>query len=195
MTSRREKDETGEVKALRTCRRPEELVEAREDRECRTLGKARVSLPPELPDVGGSYCRHDLRSEEELHEEAPHTARAARRFTSSPAAATLYALRHSFGSHLRMAGVPLANIADLMGHKDLATTQIYAKVEMAQLRDAVSRLSSLALSPETVTCGPLEGGRSRKLLKEKSLEVGNADWLGGRDSNPDSAVQSRMSYH
>jgi len=28
-----------------------------------------------------------------------------------------------------MAGVSLADIADLMGHKDLATTQIYAKVE------------------------------------------------------------------
>jgi len=25
--------------------------------------------------------------------------------------------------------------------------------------------------------------------------VGNPAWLGGRDSNPDSAVQSRMSYH
>jgi site-specific recombinase XerD len=30
-----------------------------------------------------------------------------------------------------MAGVSLADIADLMGHKDLATTQVYAKVEQA----------------------------------------------------------------
>lgn len=42
-----------------------------------------------------------------------------------------------------MAGVPLANIADLMGHADLATTQIYAKVEMTHLREAVGRLSPL----------------------------------------------------
>ncbi len=42
-----------------------------------------------------------------------------------------------------MAGVPLAHIADLMGHKDLATTQIYAKVEVEHLREAVSRLSPL----------------------------------------------------
>jgi len=41
--------------------------------------------------------------------------------------ATLHSLRHSFGAHLRMAGVSLADIADLMGHKDLATTQINAK--------------------------------------------------------------------
>jgi integrase len=39
--------------------------------------------------------------------------------------ATLHSLRHSFGAHLRMEGVSLADIADLMGHKDLATTQIY----------------------------------------------------------------------
>ena len=34
---------------------------------------------------------------------------------------TLHSLRHSFGAHLRMAGVSLADIADLMGHKDLTT--------------------------------------------------------------------------
>src|SRR6185295_8677356 len=36
--------------------------------------------------------------------------------------------------------------------------------------------------------------RPRKLLKENGLEAGNLAWLGGRDSNPDSAGQSRMSY-
>jgi integrase/recombinase XerD len=121
--------------------------------------------------------------------------KVCRRAGITPAAATVHALRHSFGAHLRMAGVPLAEIADLMGHRDLATTQIYAKVQIEHLREAVSRLSPLVPSPETVTCGPLGEGRSRKLLKQKNLEAVNADWLGGRDSNPDSAVQSRMSYH
>ncbi len=132
----------------------------------------------------------------------PKLKKICRKAGITPAAATLHALRHSFGSHLRMAGVPLANIADLMGHKDLATTQIYAKVEMAQLRDAVSRLSPLIstgesdeVSPVCVTRAPFSPRGSRKLLKEKNLEAGNAEWLGGRDSNPDSAVQSRMSYH
>jgi integrase/recombinase XerD len=125
-----------------------------------------------------------------------------RRAGITPSAATLHALRHSFGSHLRMAGVPLANIADLMGHKDLATTQIYAKVEVEHLREAVSRLSSLVpereekkVSRKSVTPARLSPGRSRKLLKGNNLEAGNPAWLGGRDSNPDSAVQSRMSYH
>ncbi len=115
-----------------------------------------------------------------------------------PAAATVHALRHSFGAHLRMAGVPRANIADLMGHRDLATTHIYAKVQMEHLRSDVSRLSGLVAfpepSPKTVTPG-LSGGRgARKLLQEGDLADENLAWLGGRDSNPDSAGQSRMSY-
>lgn len=54
--------------------------------------------------------------------------------------ATMHALRHSFGAHLRMAGVSLADIADLLGHKDLATTQIYAKVHQEHLRGVVAKL-------------------------------------------------------
>src|SRR5260221_445862 len=55
--------------------------------------------------------------------------------------ATVHALRHSFGAHLRMAGVSLADIGDLLGHKDLATTQIYAKVHQEHLRGAISKLT------------------------------------------------------
>jgi integrase len=58
--------------------------------------------------------------------------------------ATVHALRHSFGAHLRMAGVNLADIADLLGHKDLATTQIYAKVQQEHLRNVISKLTPLA---------------------------------------------------
>ena len=95
-----------------------------------------------------------------------------------------------------MAGVPLANIADLMGHADLATTQIYAKVEMEHLRESVGRLSALVPewpSLKSVTPGGDEEGDDSKLLEEKDLEGEFPVWLGGRDSNPDSAVQSRMS--
>ena len=51
----------------------------------------------------------------------PKLKKICRKAGIMPRAATLHALRHSFGSHLRMAGVPLASIADLMGHKDVAT--------------------------------------------------------------------------
>jgi len=55
-----------------------------------------------------------------------------------------------------MAGVSLADIADLMGHKDLATTQIYAKVEQQHLRAVIEKLTPLVpinVSPECVTQG------------------------------------------
>src|SRR5437868_7786625 len=61
---------------------------------------------------------------------------------------TVHALRHSFGAHLRMAGVSLADIADLLGHKDLATTQIYAKVQQEHLRTVVGKLTGLVPAPE-----------------------------------------------
>jgi integrase len=59
---------------------------------------------------------------------------------------TVHALRHSFGAHLRMAGVTLADIADLLGHKDLATTQIYAKVQQDHLRTVISKLAPVVAS-------------------------------------------------
>jgi len=43
-----------------------------------------------------------------------------------------------------MAGVSLADIADLLGHKDLATTQIYAKVHQEHLRKAIAKLGQIA---------------------------------------------------
>jgi integrase/recombinase XerC/integrase/recombinase XerD len=82
---------------------------------------------------------------------------------------TVHALRHSFGAHLRMAGVSLADIGDLLGHKDLATTQIYAKVQQEHLRTMVSKLTPLA--------GEVGGERSRKrrLPEPTSLTTSSDD--------------------
>ena len=38
-------------------------------------------------------------------------------------------------------------------------------------------------------------GPSWQTAEREKPKGGNLAWLGGRDSNPDSAVQSRMSYH
>jgi integrase len=67
---------------------------------------------------------------------------------------TVHALRHSFGAHLRMAGASLADIGDLLGHKDLATTQIYAKVQQEHLRKVISKLTPLVGSPSPVKSTP-----------------------------------------
>jgi site-specific recombinase XerD len=93
-------------------------------------------------------------------------------------AATVHALRHSFGAHLRMAAVNLADIADLLGHKDLATTQIYAKVQQEHLRSVIGKLSGLLPAAESrdaslkrVTHADRTQFDDRKLPMDGDLEV------------------------
>ncbi len=81
---------------------------------------------------------------------------------------TVHALRHSFGAHLRMAGVNLADIADLLGHKDLATTQIYAKVQQEHLRQIVDKLSPLVSSESTPSQNEMSRGNVTQALSPDS---------------------------
>jgi len=53
---------------------------------------------------------------------------------------TLHTLRHTFASHLIMAGVDLPTVQKLMGHKDIATTMIYAHLAPDHIRSSVSKL-------------------------------------------------------
>lgn len=53
---------------------------------------------------------------------------------------TLHTLRHTFASHLVMAGVDLATVSKLLGHKDISTTMIYSHLSPDHLSQAVKRL-------------------------------------------------------
>jgi integrase/recombinase XerD len=44
-------------------------------------------------------------------------------------------LRHTTGTHLIQRGVPLKDIADVLGHRSIDTTAIYAKVDLPALRE------------------------------------------------------------
>jgi hypothetical protein len=86
-----------------------------------------------------------------------------------------------------MAGVSLADIADLMGHKDLATTQIYAKVEQQHLRAVVSKLTPLIsddVPPKCATRGDLEEKQKPNFLLISGLGDAGEELAGRQGFEP-----------
>lgn len=54
---------------------------------------------------------------------------------------SLHSLRHSYGAHLVMEGVPLRTVQELMGHASITTTEKYAHLAKSHLKDQAKKLS------------------------------------------------------
>jgi len=61
--------------------------------------------------------------------------RALRRAQVEPPLAGAYVLRHTLASRMVNQGATLKEVADLLGHRSLDTTAIYAKLDLAALRE------------------------------------------------------------
>jgi hypothetical protein len=90
-------------------------------------------------------------------------------------------LRHTFASRLRMTGVELGTIRDLLGHTTTRMTERYAHIAPGYLHDAVQRISRTGTTTGTSECSTEEparaAGGNRAPAREKSE-------CPRRDSNP-----------
>lgn len=83
---------------------------------------------PEISENNGEKMRLTPRSVERMVKKYVKAARL-------PVDATVHTMRHSFATDLLTNGADLRSVQEMLGHKNIATTQIYTHITNKQLRD------------------------------------------------------------
>lgn len=108
---------------------------------------------------------------------------------------TFHALRHTYASLLRKAGVDLITIKDLMGHSDIKTTMIYAHLAPDHVTRAGARVS-LDLDGSTAATTPPENPRpgmppmqDELPMQTRLLNVPSQQHENAGDAFPEDAIR------
>jgi site-specific recombinase XerD len=101
---------------------------------------------------------------------------------------TAHQLRHTFGSRMSEAHLPLTSLQSLLGHKDIRTTQIYVHLSNSHLHDEYNRAMSQLL-PAPSSTHVIRKNKHKFIPKVKRI-----NWCGYLDSLPDWLTKLIRSY-